>query len=450
MHLIAEARRSGGRGENSLRSHGTMSLQLLVIMVPVFFGFMGFAIDLGRLYLIRGELNEAANAMALAAAAQLIGASAADTNVFNVMPPPIGVGPTYSYNFGSLTLGQNAGILTSTINTPVCYGSVSDAISGTGTAVDCGSAQFAQVSLTADAPLLFWSLLPVATSRKTSIAAQAVAGISAPLCTACNIVPIGVVAINSSDTVNFGFDSSFSTIYTFSYSCTGTLPAVLSGTVPYYILNRLDPGSSLTENDQLYVDGAGGITASTSPTPNANTTNVATPLACVNVADTEEVWASALPLACTTVAPTRTTIEAALCGLYSRLDNSSTPSACTTAVDDFGTLSPSYLPDTDVVANEAPPYSAYAGNGRRLITVAIMNRAPLNATDNPSVLAFRQFLLTPNTDGTFFQPTDTYGRFPALYIGNPAPVQQGWFDARYAISCPVGGFSGPGKVVLHQ
>jgi len=433
-----------------MKLSGTMSLQLLVIMVPVLFGFMGFAVDLGRLYLIRGELNEAANAMALAAAAQLSGASGADLNVFNVLPPPLGVGPTYSYNFGSLTIGQNAGILTSNINSPACYSSVSDATSGTGTAVECAAGQFAQVSLTADAPLIFWSLLSVGTSRKTTIAAQAVAGISAPLCTACNIVPFGIVAVNSSDTVNYGFDSSFSTIYTFSYSCTGTQPAVLSGTIPYYILNRLDPGSSLTENDQLYVDAAGGMVSSASSTPNANTSNAATPLACVNVLDNEQVWADAVPAACSGVTPVRTTIESALCGLYSRLDNSSTPSACTTAVDDFGTVSTAYLPDTDVVANEVPPYYAYAGNGRRLITVAIMDRAPTSATDNPTVLAFRQFLLTPNSDGTFFQPTDTYGRFPALYIGNPAPVQQGWFDARYANSCPVGGFSGPGKVVLHQ
>jgi len=419
-------------------------------MVPVFFGFMGFAIDLGRLYLIRGELNEAANAMALAAASQLIGASAADTNTMNVMPPPVGVGPTYNYNFGSLTIGQSSGILTSTVNPPVCYGTVSDATSGTGAVIDCGSAQFAQISLTADAPLLFWSLLSVGTSRKTTIAAQAVAGISAPLCTACNIVPIGIVAIDATDTLNFGFDATFSTIYTFAYSCIGLAPIILNGTIPYYILNRLDPNSSLTENDQLYVDAAGGLLASTSPTPDANTTNPATPLACVNVADSEQVWANAVPLACTIVAPPRTTIESALCGLYSRLDDTATPATCTTAVDDFAALSPSYLPDTDVVPNEVPPYSAYAGDGRRLITVAIMDRAPANATDNPTVLAFRQFLLTPNSDGTFFQPTDTYGRFPALYIGNPAPVQQGWFDARYATSCPVGAFSGPGKVVLQQ
>ena len=38
-----------------------MSLQLAVILVPVVFGLMGFALDLGRLYLVRGELNQAAD-----------------------------------------------------------------------------------------------------------------------------------------------------------------------------------------------------------------------------------------------------------------------------------------------------------------------------------------------------------------------------------------------------
>jgi len=30
-----------------------MSIQFLVIMVPVLLGFMGFAVDLGRIYLVR-------------------------------------------------------------------------------------------------------------------------------------------------------------------------------------------------------------------------------------------------------------------------------------------------------------------------------------------------------------------------------------------------------------
>ena len=50
-------------------------MQLLIIMVPVLFGLMGFAVDLGRLYLIRGELNQAATAMAMAAAQNLNGSA---------------------------------------------------------------------------------------------------------------------------------------------------------------------------------------------------------------------------------------------------------------------------------------------------------------------------------------------------------------------------------------
>src|SRR5438105_9455899 len=52
---------------------GVTTVQLLVILVPVLFGFIGFAVDLGQLYLIRGELKVAANAMALSAAQKLIG-----------------------------------------------------------------------------------------------------------------------------------------------------------------------------------------------------------------------------------------------------------------------------------------------------------------------------------------------------------------------------------------
>src|SRR5205807_10500046 len=165
---------------------GAMSFPLLVIMVPVLFGMMGFAVDLGRLYLVRGELNQAANAVALTAAAQLNGTVFANTAMASVLPPPLGTGPTLKYNFGGLAVGQDSGNLTSTINPPACFSTVADASSGGGAALDCSdpTARFVNVTVTADAPLLFWSLLPGASLRKTPIVAQAVAGISAPLCAA--------------------------------------------------------------------------------------------------------------------------------------------------------------------------------------------------------------------------------------------------------------------------
>ena len=197
-------------------------------MVPVLFGMMGFAIDLGRLYLVRGELSQAANAMALAAAAQLNGTTAASTAVMNVLPPPVGTGPTYHYNFGGLQLGVDSSSLTSTVNPPTCYATVADAIAGTGGGTgggtDCSAAQFVQVSVSAQAPLLFWSLLPGGQPRRTTIAAQAVAGVSAPVCTACNIVPVAIAPLNAADTVDFGYVKDI--LYTLSYQCSGgTLPA---------------------------------------------------------------------------------------------------------------------------------------------------------------------------------------------------------------------------------
>ena len=136
-----------------------------------------------------------------------------------------------------------------------------------------------------------------------------------------------------------------------------------------------------------------------------------------------------------------------MCGLYSRLDSPANVAVCSTVVPDLAALAPASAPDTDVAAGETPPYPAYLGNARRLITVAVVSGVGSTMT----ILGFRQFLIEPNPDGTFFSPTDPNGRFPALYIGYPAPMPQGWFDTRYAGSlCPVGSFSGPGKVVLHQ
>jgi Flp pilus assembly protein TadG len=436
-----------------------MSLQLVVILVPVLFGFMGFALDLGRMYLIRGELNQAANAMAVQAASQLLGTAASAVNVQNAIQSTNA--PAYFYNFGTIPIGGGTANLTSTINSPTCFATVADATSSTGQSADCGSdqARVVQVSLTADAPLIFFSLLPGGEARRTPIAARATAGISAPLCTACGIVPLAVAPLDSTDTVNFGFDSSFSTLYTLSQQCTGNpAPVNLTGTssagpngqatVPYVLINRYDTNSAtLDEFDQAYQSGANGIAASINPTPNALTTNTNTPLACVNVGDTEQLWASAAPVACAVAAPQVT--RAILCGIYSRIDNTSTPAECTTTVTDFDTLSATYTPDPDATANEAPPYSAYTGNGRRIITVAIVDALAANTSAPMTVLGFRQFLVVPNSDGTFFNPADATGRFPVLYIGNPAPVQSGWFDTRYANSCPVGSFSGPGKVVLH-
>ena len=432
---------------------GAITLQLLVIMVPVLFGLMGFALDLGRLYLVRGELNQAANTMAMAAAQQLLGTTNSLSNATTMAETSLdnSNNAANKYNYGSIVIGQTAGNLNSSVNPPNFFATMADVIgsaSGGATQADGTTARYVQITLQADAPLTFFSLLPGGQSQKTSIAAQAVAGISTPLCTACNIEPFAIATQDGTgaDTTNFGLTPG--QLYTFTFTCNGAQPAPQAGTLrlPYVVLNRYDTANGvLDETQQLYRNFAGGLVAS----PNPNPTGSAVPLACVGINDPAEViWASAVPTVCALSAPA--SVHQALCGMQSRQDNSDPNGVCSTLVTDWGDISVQYPPDTDVLTGQADDYTAYSGNGRRIFNVAVMNALATTAGTQMTVLGFRQFLLEPAPDGTPFNPANPNGEFVAMYIGSPAPVKTGWVDDRFNLSCPVPVASGPGKVVLHQ
>ena len=102
------------------------------------------------------------------------------------------------------------------------------------------------------------------------------------------------------------------------------------------------------------------------------------------------------------------------------------------------TLSTAYPADPDI--NSYTAYPDYTGNGRRIITIPVVDALSATAM---TVLGFRQFLLQPNSGTTDITTGDVYGRFLGMYIGSVAPVPQGRFDG-----CSIS--AGPGKVVLHQ
>ena len=415
---------------------GTVSLELLVIVVPVMFGLMGFAIDLGRLYLIRGELQTAANAMALGAAKELIGtdlaAEYATAAARAVLDSESGYGNRY--NFGGMPIGGTSGILTSEVPDPSYYETLAAAVEtgeeGESSTASSATAKYAKVTVTADAPLLFWSFLPLGVERKTPVKAQAVAGISPPLCTACGIEPLAIAPIDPEETVDFGY--TLNTKYTFYYMCSGTAPAALAGTgVPYLVLNRYNEEATVfaDEATQLFRIGAQGLAPSTNPA-----------LGCVKVNSSgseeegELVWQTLMPAACTANPPSGVT--SLLCGLWTRFD-ASLPEACT-SVPEVDTLQ-AYQPDSDLADLEE--YAGYTGNARRVITAPLVES--LSAGGAMIVLGFRQFLVEPNPNETNINPQDADGRFVALYIGSVAPLKQGRFDG-----CQVA--AGPGKVVLHR
>lgn len=413
---------------------------MVVILVPVMFGLMGFAVDLGRIYLIKGELKAAADAAALAAASRLIGtdASTADASTAARYTIESATGFGNKYNFGGNTIGETEGILQSEMPEPTYYQAVADATGtnatdgGGGGEVSGATARHVKVSIHAEAPLLFWGMLAVATDRKTPLDVSAVAGMSAPLCTACAIDPLAVGALDAGDTTDFGF--TVNTKYTFGYYCTGTpTPSGIQGAtqrIPYLLLNRYDENASLfaDENQQAYRIGAQGLL----PSSNAA-------MACIkmNSEEGEQVWVNAAPNNCSQ-ARVPSPVSSLLCGMYTRFDQT-IPESCAN-VPDVDTMASAYLPDTDL--SDLEDYTAYAGIARRVITVPVVDT--LNPAGGMAVLGFRQFLVDPDPAlGTTINPGDQNGRFVALYIGSVMPLKQGRFDGCQQTA-------GPGKVVLHQ
>jgi Flp pilus assembly protein TadG len=402
---------------------GATAIQLLVILVPAAMALIGFAVDLGIIYSIKGELKSAAGAMAIAAASRLMGtdASADSANAIAQVT-------ANNYYFNGFPIGQNTGTLTSTVSPPALYATLADAL-GNGGQTGGALARHVRVDVTAQTKLLFWSFLPVVTDRNITVAATAVAGMSAPLCQACGIEPYAVAAIDQTDTTDFGFVPG--TKYSFAYLCTGTpQPTLLPGasqTISYVLLNRLDPNATVfaDESSQAFRDAAGGMPGNTDST-----------VACFRITNTETIWLNAAVLACNTnsVSPVVTN---ALCGLDARFE--STPAAACSGISAIDQLAAIYPPDTDL--NDYDVFTDYAGDGRRIITIPIVDT--VSGTASMTVLGFRQFLLIPGQGTSALNPADPLGRFVALYAGSVAPVKQGRFDG-----CQIS--AGPGKVVLHQ
>jgi hypothetical protein len=338
-----------------------------------------------------------------------------------------------------VAIGQGTALLTSNapdvgffdtlVNAATAVGQVAPASTADGT-----TARHVTVNLTADAPLLFWSLLSLGQARKTSIAAAAAAGVSAPVCTACGIEPFAIATLDTTgnDTVNFGFTPG--NIYTLGFMCNGAAPALLAGTtaprVAYLIIDRFNTGSTFDETQQLFRTGAQGLLPSTTPA-----------LSCSTIGTTENIWATATPRACAVAAPSPSVAEA-MCGLSERLTDATQTTSCTTLVTDVATISQAYTQDADVTS--VTDYTAYVGTNQRVMTLPVVDA--LSTTGTMTVLGFRQFLLEPTTGLTpaANNPADADGRFAAMYLGTVAPVKQGNIGG----SCGV--TSGPGKVVLHQ
>src|ERR1700676_3845923 len=92
-------------------TRGATAVQLLVILVPVLFGLIGFAVDLGILYSVKGDLKTAASSAALAAAQNLVGtdASAGAATAASQLTTENSTGFGNRYYFHGLPIGVITG-----------------------------------------------------------------------------------------------------------------------------------------------------------------------------------------------------------------------------------------------------------------------------------------------------------------------------------------------------
>jgi Flp pilus assembly protein TadG len=410
---------------------------MLVILVPVLMVLMGFAIDLGQMYLVRAELKQAANAMALAAAQRLNGTDAALNNASLAREAAISNSGSIGnkFNFGSLVIGDSGGFLSSAVQEPEYFDTAASATgegeNSSGGTAGGTNAKYVRVSLTADAPLTFFSFLALGQDRKAQMAATAIAGQSAPLCQACAIENMAIAALDPADLVDFGFIKN--TRYTMSHNCTGFPPPQPLGNttarIDYLVLDRQDTAATLfaDPSQQLFRIGQAGLPG-----------NKVSATGCIRIGGSESVWEGATPLQCA-FNQIPGPVQAFLCGLGARFDGTSLPAQCQ-IVAELDTIVATNIPDTDLT--DLDDYTAYTGNGRRVITIPIVET--LLPGGGMSVLGFRQFLVQPLSGQTQFNPADTAGRFTASYIGSVMPLKQGRFDGNCGIT------NGPGKVVLFR
>lgn len=415
------------------RQRGGASLQTAVLLVPVVFGLMGFAVDLGRLYSARNDLKIAAASMAEAAAAELAGSTVSIERATAAGQLAISNanGRGNLYDFGGNQIGQSNGVLNSEAPVLNFFDTAAAAIGSEGVSGgEAGSttARYVKATVRGEAPLIFWRFLSLAQEGRLNLAAESVAGVSAPVCQACGIEPIGVQAISQDDTTHFGF--VVGSRYTLGYLCTGgQSQSALANSVqrvPYVILNRYNESAAVLADEltQIYRIGALGMPA-----------NADSAYSCVRYNAGETIWVNAAPLGCNQnrVNPQITTL---LCGLAARFDNATVPASCNTVAETETVLSASPI-DSDIA--DIDDYTAYTGNRRRIITVPVIDLA---STSTMVVLGFRQFLLEPALSDVTINPTDQNGRFVAMYLGSVMPVRSGRIDG-----CTLA--TGPGKVV-HQ
>ncbi len=417
-------------------------------------GLLVMGTDFGRMYLIQAELQTAADAAALAAATQLSGISNASLRAGDQLTASLdattGNDNRFNLRLNQIGLSGGAGLITTT---DIDYfATLADALVNTNggqvSGVDWGTGaypKYVRVQVTAQAPVLFAQFLNRSIGSLPTVAVSAVAGPSAPVCSACGIEGVAVLDQSAgTDAVNYGFlPGAFYTLYLSPSQQTPNAPSTpgpLVGTdaaVPYAILNHVPSGGSeLGLDSSLFELGAGPISRNSGLTP-------------AGIISVDSIETGYPDLQGNTGAGA-TVGQDFLCGLNTRFGIDPSLNNCG-AINggEFAAVASLFPADTDIGGGA---YAAgvglqdyateYDGNMRRVVTIAVVDS--LDAIDSLTVLSFRQFLIeTSPTTTEGLDPSLATGAFRAQYIGSPALLRCGTPGGMCSVS------RGPGRAVLH-
>ena len=254
------------------RQRGAATIYVL-LLASVLFGFLVFTVDVGRLYLIQAELQTAAEAASLAAATRLVGTANAPAHASDQVTAAFDstTGNDNRFNLRLNPIGVTGTDLLSEIRVDY-FSTLLDAQANSNGGQTGADARYVRVEVQAEAPVLFTRFLSPDRSPRQTVTVAAVAGLSAPICTACGIDALAVIAPDTEDEENYGFAlGEYYTLYLTPSQqrpnippCLSLTPAPLADTVlavQYVILNHLPAGSETDLDGELFRLAAGGISS---------------------------------------------------------------------------------------------------------------------------------------------------------------------------------------------
>jgi hypothetical protein len=162
---------------STIREQKGSVIIITALSLVVLVGFMGLALDIGHLYIVKTELQNSADAAALAAAKMM---DKNTNSLFDAHEKAVAVPNNFNFQQKNVVIGPNDVTFSQNLAGPYELAP----------AADPATARFVKVAISPQDVKLWFS--PVLKILSAQVKAEAVAGPSSSLQQACNLIPVAV------------------------------------------------------------------------------------------------------------------------------------------------------------------------------------------------------------------------------------------------------------------